>query len=103
MIERLMRSEIYSKDPVTNKYNTNLLSKLVKNFRSHPQIIQMSNDMFYDGDLIACASHNQSYSYVNWKELPVKGIPIMFDAVIGKTSTEKHNHRYLHLYFINGK
>lgn len=90
MIERLMSTEMYTRDPVTKMYDTDVLSKLVKNFRSHPEIIKMSNEMFYDGDLIACAPSAVAYAYVNWRDLPVKGIPIIFESVIG-FATKEHN------------
>lgn len=55
MIERLMEMDIYKRDPLTNKYNANVLTKLVQNYRSHPAIIQISNQMFYENELIPCA------------------------------------------------
>lgn len=54
MMERLMRISIYQKDQITNTYNYNVFTKLVKNYRSHPAIIQASNQMFYNNELIPC-------------------------------------------------
>lgn len=53
LLERLMDHEIYKKDPVTNVYNTDLITKLIRNFRSHEMILKLPSDMFYDGDLLA--------------------------------------------------
>lgn len=55
MIERLMEMDIYQRDPLTNKYNPKVLTKLVQNYRSHPAIIQISNQMFYDNELVPVA------------------------------------------------
>lgn len=55
MIERLMDMDIYKRDPITKKYNPKVLTKLIQNYRSHPAIIQISNQMFYDNELIPCA------------------------------------------------
>lgn len=53
LLERLMENEVYQKNPESNCYNANVLTKLVNNYRSHPAIIAPSNRLFYDGDLIA--------------------------------------------------
>lgn len=52
-LERLMDHHIYEKNADTNLYNTDLITKLVRNFRSHPKILKLPSDMFYDGDLLA--------------------------------------------------
>lgn len=52
LLERLMdTNDLYKKDPVTRKYNSKYLTKLVQNFRSHEHILTVPNDMFYDNDL----------------------------------------------------
>lgn len=51
MLERLMSLPLYCKRPSTNRYDANVLTKLVLNYRSHQAILKVSNDLFYDGDL----------------------------------------------------
>ena len=34
-----------------NAYDSRLLTKLVRNYRSHPDILKLPNDMFYTGEL----------------------------------------------------
>ncbi|KAF2895534.1 hypothetical protein ILUMI_10639 [Ignelater luminosus] len=47
LLERLMNTALYqSKDP-------NFITMLKLNFHSHPDILKLPNDMFYDGQLIA--------------------------------------------------
>lgn len=53
LLERLTETSVYQKDPQSNLYNANVLTKLVFNYRSHPTLISPSNRLFYDGDLIA--------------------------------------------------
>lgn len=36
------------------KENTNYIVKLKLNYRSHPQIIHLPNDLFYKGELVVC-------------------------------------------------
>lgn len=36
---------------VDNKFNPYVLTKLVANFRSHPAILKVPNELFYESDL----------------------------------------------------
>lgn len=53
LLQRLIEMDIYQKHPQTDVHNANLITKLVYNYRSHPAIISPSNQLFYEGDLIA--------------------------------------------------
>ena len=37
-------------------YNTAVITKLLRNYRSHPAILKLPNDMFYDSELVPCAN-----------------------------------------------
>ncbi|XP_051168910.1 putative helicase mov-10-B.2 [Leptopilina boulardi] len=60
----------------------NFITKLVQNYRSHETILRLPNDMFYDGELVACAGENVKIAE-NWTILPKKKFPIIFHAVHG--------------------
>ncbi|XP_051168911.1 putative helicase mov-10-B.1 [Leptopilina boulardi] len=82
MLEHLMeKSDLYKKDN-DNKYDPNFITKLVQNYRSHETILRLPNDMFYDGELVACAGENVKIAE-NWTILPKKKFPIIFHAVHG--------------------
>lgn len=51
-----MNLEMYQKSPFTNKYNPNVLTKLIKNYRSHAFIIKIPNAILYEGEMIAAGS-----------------------------------------------
>jgi hypothetical protein len=53
-LERLTELEIYRKNSVTGKFDPTLITKLKKNYRSHPMLIDLSNRLFYDGEIEAC-------------------------------------------------
>ena len=36
---------------LTEAYDKRLLTKLVRNYRSHPDILKLPNEMFYKGEL----------------------------------------------------
>ncbi|XP_055676657.1 putative helicase mov-10-B.1 [Lutzomyia longipalpis] len=80
MMERLIQCSAYERKTATSKYNVNLASKLLHNYRSCPPILDVSNIMFYDNQLIANAQNNWA---LNWKFLPNKKIPIAFDPIMG--------------------
>jgi hypothetical protein len=65
MMERLMELPLYQKDPATCRYNPNVITKLIRSFRSHPKIIEFSNEAFYDGDLLAKALPRKKYFCLN--------------------------------------
>lgn len=80
LLDRLMSMDLY-KPSKNGKYNEKLITKLLQNFRSHPAILKVPNDLFYDGELQAKAS-NTNFA-LNWNLLPNKQFPIIFHGVNG--------------------
>ena len=71
------------------KYDPRYITKLVENYRSHPRIIEIPNERFYDNDLIASADKAMRESLCEWPELPQKNqFPIMFEGIAGKEARE---------------
>lgn len=89
-----MNRDLYQRNPVTNAYNLRMLTQLVRNFRSHPNIINISNELFYNNDLVACASKDKANCFLGWWKLPVKNIPILFDVTVGTALKEENSTRY---------
>lgn len=83
MLERLMNLPVYQKDPTTKKYNNQLITKLVKNYRSHEALIKFSNEQFYDGELQCLAPTEEVCLAENWRWLPNKTFPIILHTVFG--------------------
>nr|CAD7600594.1 unnamed protein product [Timema genevievae] len=51
-LERLMDEvDLYSRDEETDAYDTAVITKLIKNFRSHKDILNISNSLFYHKEL----------------------------------------------------
>lgn len=63
--------------------------KLIKNFRSHPAILQFANAQFYDSELQACGDPVLTRSLENSSELPKKGFPVIFHGIIGRDEREE--------------
>uniref|UniRef100_A0A7S2N5D6 RNA helicase n=1 Tax=Helicotheca tamesis TaxID=374047 RepID=A0A7S2N5D6_9STRA len=72
-------------------YNSNLLTKLVRNYRSHPSILKLPNEMFYDNELQQCGDHFVTNSMARWEHLPKKGFPVMFHAISGENLREANS------------
>lgn len=51
MLERLMNTDVYERDSQTKLFNSNYVTQLVRNYRSHETILHVSNELFYDNAL----------------------------------------------------
>ncbi|XP_051758530.1 putative helicase mov-10-B.1 isoform X2 [Ctenopharyngodon idella] len=90
LLERLMtKNELYQKG--TTGYDNRYVTKLLRNYRSHPSILKVPNELFYDGELLACADEISSNQYCNWEHLPKRGFPVIFHGVIGKDDRESNS------------
>ncbi|KAJ7474539.1 P-loop containing nucleoside triphosphate hydrolase protein [Mycena galericulata] len=88
-LARLMQRELYSLDPEISTGGSGItIVKLVNNFRSHPAILEFSNNHFYDGELKSCANPALIRSLENWDELPMKKFPLIFHGIVGKDARE---------------
>ncbi|KAK0165115.1 hypothetical protein PV328_003665 [Microctonus aethiopoides] len=82
MLERLTEWGPYKKNELSKKYDPMYITKLLRNYRSHPAILRVPNELFYDGELIAKAG-NASKRGENWSQLPNKKFPVIFHAIHG--------------------
>lgn len=87
-MERLMNSEPYQRNAVTKTFCNRMLTQLLQNFRSHPDIINISNDLFYNGDLVPSAPIEKTHCFLDWNILPIKNVPILFEAMVGTAKKE---------------
>lgn len=86
-MERLTGTDVYSRGD-DGQYPADLLVKLVRTYRSHPAILKLPNEMFYDNELLACGDVFSTHSLVKWEHLPQQGFPIVFHAVNGENLRE---------------
>lgn len=54
--EQLSNLPLYQRNPTTDKFNQNYITQLVQNYRSHPEILKLSNELFYENKLVAVAT-----------------------------------------------
>ncbi|MEQ2178518.1 hypothetical protein GOODEAATRI_014869 [Goodea atripinnis] len=69
LLERLMTDfPLYQKNE--GVYDNCFVTKLLRNYRSHPSILKIPNERFYDGELQACADEYSRNLYCTWEHLP---------------------------------
>ncbi|XP_008285144.1 putative helicase mov-10-B.2 [Stegastes partitus] len=90
LLERLMSNfPVYWKED--GVFNSCFVTKLLRNYRSHPAILKIPNELFYDGELQVCADEILRNSYCGWEHLPKMGFPVIFHGVAGVDAREKNS------------
>lgn len=87
LLERLMDCELYQRQ-ANGHYSPMLLTKLLKNFRSHKDIIEVPNRLFYDRELQAQGDELITHCMTEWEQLPRRGCPLIFHGVSGRDLRE---------------
>lgn len=87
LLERLMDCEPYQRT-TNGHYSPLMLTKLLKNFRSHRAIIEVPNRLFYDSELQVCGNELITNCMSEWEELPCRGCPLIFHGVRGRDLRE---------------
>ncbi|KFP33977.1 Putative helicase Mov10l1, partial [Colius striatus] len=95
LLERLTSREIYLRDEdafgVCGAYNPLLITKLVKNYRSHSALLALPSKLFYHKELEVCADASVVSSLLHWGKLPRKGFPLIFHGIRGNETRESHS------------
>ncbi|XP_056129615.1 putative helicase mov-10-B.2 [Lampris incognitus] len=96
LLERLMRDfPLYQK--TEGSFNNHFVTKLLRNYRSHPAILKIPNERFYDGELQVCADEIIRNSYCRWEHLPTKDFPVIFHGVVGRDEREANSPSYFNV------
>lgn len=82
-----MKLEPYIKHN-NNEYDSYYITKLLRNYRSHPAIIRVSNELYYENELVACSDERP---FVN-EDFPSE-FPVIFHGVNGHEQKEKNSMR----------
>ncbi|RHY23428.1 hypothetical protein DYB32_009204, partial [Aphanomyces invadans] len=81
LMERLL--PLYQQAATQAQPRTPWSTKLVRNYRSHRDILSVPNELFYDGDLVACAPTSMTHSLLEWPSLPNRSVPLLFHGISG--------------------
>nr|XP_046153547.1 putative helicase mov-10-B.1 [Oncorhynchus gorbuscha] len=89
LLERLMKDvSLYQKEEENGVFNNCYVTKLLRNYRSHPSILKVPNELFYEEELQVFANEMIRNSYCNWEYLPQKNFPVVFHGVAGRDERE---------------
>ena len=91
LLERLTLSPLYSRNVEfadTGYYNPKLLTKLVRNYRSHAALLTLPSFMLYDNELVSCAPVEIAEKLAHFSWLPNAGMPLLFHGIRGENSQE---------------
>ncbi|KAF6017027.1 MOV10 [Bugula neritina] len=100
LLERLMEApnSLYSRNQ-DGFYNNKFVTKLLKNFRSHPEILEVPNQLFYEFELQPCADKREREKLCGWQGLPEFsmyrwkfesiGFPLVFRQVTGREEQDR--------------
>ncbi|XP_053171020.1 putative helicase mov-10-B.1 isoform X1 [Scomber japonicus] len=92
LLERLMRQNgLYQKTSDSGHFDSRFVTKLLRNYRSHPAILKIPNELFYENELQVFADQWERKAYCNWEYLPKKGFPVIFHGVMGKDEREANS------------
>lgn len=107
MLERFMMADCYKPSAGAGGDNNRqtMVTKLIRNYRSHPLILQLPNELFYHNAMVACAPKGMPSTHVLYPiniiylfnlstenyELPMSwfptpGFPMMFENIVGGIS-----------------
>ena len=85
--------------PFQAKFNSRVLTKLLKNYRSHPGILELPNKLFYDNELVPCVDVDERASPLsNWEHAPNPGCPLIFCGVEGKDQREGNSPSWFNIH-----
>ncbi|XP_040279815.1 putative helicase MOV-10 [Bufo bufo] len=99
LLERLMtQNPLYGKS--NGAYNPQFVTKLLLNYRSHPDILSVPNELFYDNELQAKADEMVTRAYCNWEKLPKENFPLIFHHVLGKDEREGNSPSFFNVHEI---
>ncbi|KAJ4786836.1 P-loop containing nucleoside triphosphate hydrolases superfamily protein [Rhynchospora pubera] len=85
-LERLFQYDCYAQG------NANFVTRLVRNYRCHPAILELPSKLFYEGQLLPCKETNSEMESVyNSVGLPNKAFPVLFVGIQGCDEREGNN------------
>ena len=67
------------------KYSVKNIQQIISiSIFSHPKLLTVPSELFYEGELEPKADPFVTHSMLNWALLPNKKVPLVFHGVVGK-------------------
>ncbi|CAL8071330.1 unnamed protein product [Orchesella dallaii] len=97
-LERMMASKLYRRDVdrfPKDKHNPLVVTKLIRNYRSHPTLLTLPSRLFYEDELLSKASVEEAYALCQNPQLKhvlvCDGVPLIFHGVQGQCIREQNS------------
>ena len=78
-------------EPPLPGFDERIMTKLLRNFRSHAELLRLPNQLFYDNELLPCADPMLANSCLDWERLPNPRVPMIFHGIEGKDERENNS------------
>ncbi|XP_028262753.1 putative helicase mov-10-B.1 [Parambassis ranga] len=91
LLERLMTDSALYQKSESGHFDTRFVTKLLRNYRSHPAILKVPNELFYENELQVFADQWEREAFCRWENLPTTGFPVIFHGVMGKDEREANS------------
>lgn len=91
LLERLTQSRLYARNESLacyGHYDPKLITKLIRNYRSHSALLALPSFMFYDNELVPCAPPQVARKLAHFNWLPSEGLPLLFHGIRGENFQE---------------
>lgn len=95
LMERLFEKPLYQRHPTTGQYNQKFITQLIRNYRSHANILHISNALFYENKLQATAAADVTDLFIQSELLPSQNFPIILIDVKGQCKRSRTDFRYV--------
>lgn len=89
LMERLLQLPVYRVDQGGN-YNVGVQTRLRKNFRCHPEILKLFNNLCYNGELEAHGNNVKVGRAIGWHGLSNPKVPIVFHPVTKESQRSRY-------------
>mmetsp|Transcript_4655 Transcript_4655/g.14067 ORF Transcript_4655/g.14067 Transcript_4655/m.14067 type:complete len:752 (-) Transcript_4655:467-2722(-) len=88
LLERLLQRSPYRRSVAEcsepGGYDPHVATKLVRNYRAHPELLRVPNELFYEAELIAAGDKAVINSLCEWQDLPASEVPLIFHGIVGE-------------------
>lgn len=64
LLEHLCDTNLYSRNKQTGQFNEYYITQLVKNYRSHPELLRIPNELFYENTLEPMAKQSKLWFFL---------------------------------------
>ncbi|KNC24203.1 hypothetical protein FF38_02178 [Lucilia cuprina] len=97
LMDRLLDRDCYRVDVDTGDYDRTIQTRLIRNYRSHPAIVNLYSGLYYNHSLESCAKKDDVSLCELWHKSRNKQYPIIFHAIYDPSRSDYQSHSLYNL------